>query len=137
MIISLLFLANYCKNTSNLKDAEKYASRLLDYSGKEKEEAKALLREIQNSKAKNITFLYSEHNFIRSLQDCLEIKVSDLQRFAIYWHQKYYLSNKKFRFDSLRLQIYCLSNKLTPATKCIKNIKLKCNKFIALSEAPS
>lgn len=44
-----IFLATHCKNTGNLKDAEKYASRLLDYSGKEKEEAKALLREIQSS----------------------------------------------------------------------------------------
>jgi len=34
--------------SGNLVDAEKYASRLLDYSGKEKEEAKALLREIHN-----------------------------------------------------------------------------------------
>lgn len=46
-IEALLFLANHCKNIGNYKDAEKYASRLLDYSGKEKEEAKALLREIQ------------------------------------------------------------------------------------------
>jgi len=33
-----------------LDQAEKYCSRLLDYAGKEKEEAKALLREIHSTK---------------------------------------------------------------------------------------
>jgi anaphase-promoting complex subunit 8 len=43
---ALLYLANYCKNAAKYTDAATYCSRLLDYPGKEKEEAKALLREI-------------------------------------------------------------------------------------------
>eukprot|EP01120_Amphizonella_sp_Union-15-10_P015448 TRINITY_DN7954_c0_g1_i3.p1 TRINITY_DN7954_c0_g1~~TRINITY_DN7954_c0_g1_i3.p1 ORF type:complete len:560 (+),score=103.78 TRINITY_DN7954_c0_g1_i3:125-1804(+) len=53
-IAALLFLAQHHKNIGNLRMAEAYASRLLDFSGKEKEEAKAILREIhstQNYKA--------------------------------------------------------------------------------------
>ena len=45
-IDALLYLAVYCRNTDNLDDAEKYCSRLLDFPGPEKEQAKGLLREI-------------------------------------------------------------------------------------------
>eukprot|EP01132_Coremiostelium_polycephalum_P003667 gene3667-4566_t len=52
-IDALLFLANNCKNIGLLVEAEKYCLRLLDYAGPEKEEAKALLREIHNSNNNN------------------------------------------------------------------------------------
>ena len=45
---ALLFLANYCKDTGQLQEAQQYASRLLDFGGHEKEEAKALLRDIRS-----------------------------------------------------------------------------------------
>lgn len=45
---ALLFLANYCKDTGALQEAQQYASRLLDFGGHEKEEAKALLRDIRS-----------------------------------------------------------------------------------------
>lgn len=62
-IEALLFLAFYCKNKGKLDEAEMYCSRLLDFAGrvtehlftiivKEKEEAKALLREIHSERAK-------------------------------------------------------------------------------------
>ena len=45
---ALLFLANYCKDTGALQEAQQYCSRLLDFGGHEKEEAKALLRDIRS-----------------------------------------------------------------------------------------
>jgi len=45
---ALLFLANHCKDTGDLQEAQQYASRLLDFGGQEKEEAKALLRDIRS-----------------------------------------------------------------------------------------
>ncbi len=45
---ALLFLANYCKDSGSLQEAATYCSRLLDYGGQEKEEAKALLRDIRS-----------------------------------------------------------------------------------------
>ena len=45
---ALLFLANYCKDSGALADAQQYCSRLLDFGGHEKEEAKALLRDIRS-----------------------------------------------------------------------------------------
>ena len=45
---ALLFLANYCKDTGALQEAQQYCSRLLDFGGQEKEEAKALLRDIRS-----------------------------------------------------------------------------------------
>ena len=45
---ALLFLAYYCKDTAARPEAQQYCSRLLDYGGQEKEEAKALLREIRS-----------------------------------------------------------------------------------------
>ncbi|GAM17299.1 hypothetical protein SAMD00019534_004740 [Acytostelium subglobosum LB1] len=47
-IDALLFLANYHKNIGELDQAEKYCLRLLDYAGPEKEEAKALLRDVHS-----------------------------------------------------------------------------------------
>lgn len=45
---ALLFLATHCKTTDRLEEAEQYCNRLLDLpSGQEKEEARALLREIR------------------------------------------------------------------------------------------
>ena len=45
---ALLFLANHCKDTGSLAEAQQYCSRLLDFGGQEKEEAKALLRDIKS-----------------------------------------------------------------------------------------
>lgn len=45
---ALLYLAFYYKEHRNLTIARRYASRLLEYPGPEKEEAKALLREIRS-----------------------------------------------------------------------------------------
>ncbi|KAF2073318.1 hypothetical protein CYY_005371 [Polysphondylium violaceum] len=50
IIDALLFLANHCKNTNLLNQAEKYCLRLLDYAGPEKEEAKAILIEIHSKR---------------------------------------------------------------------------------------
>jgi len=47
-IDALIFLARYYKNIEDLNEAEKYSAKLLDFSGKAKEEGKALLREIHN-----------------------------------------------------------------------------------------
>jgi hypothetical protein len=48
-IDALTFLARHCKEIGDFDDAAKYASRLLDFSGREKEEAKSLLREIHST----------------------------------------------------------------------------------------
>eukprot|EP01112_Ceratiomyxa_fruticulosa_P015789 TRINITY_DN4698_c0_g1_i2.p1 TRINITY_DN4698_c0_g1~~TRINITY_DN4698_c0_g1_i2.p1 ORF type:complete len:580 (+),score=95.14 TRINITY_DN4698_c0_g1_i2:51-1742(+) len=48
----LLFLATYCKNMGRYQEAEHYAERLLDFKGRENEEAKALLREIHSQRKK-------------------------------------------------------------------------------------
>ena len=45
---ALLFLATHCKDTGELEEAQQYCSRLLDFGGHEKEEAKALLRDIRS-----------------------------------------------------------------------------------------
>ena len=45
---ALLFLANYCKDTGALQEAQQHCSRLLDFGGQEKEEAKALLSDIKS-----------------------------------------------------------------------------------------
>jgi len=45
---ALLFLAHHTKDKGWLKEAAGYCNLLLDYTGKEKEEAKALLREIHS-----------------------------------------------------------------------------------------
>ena len=50
---SLLYLANYCKSHNSLEEAEIYCTRLLDFAGKEKEEAKAILREIHSVHSSN------------------------------------------------------------------------------------
>ena len=46
-----LYLANYYKDERDYKTSEHYASMVLDYGGPEREEAKALLRDIQSSRA--------------------------------------------------------------------------------------
>jgi anaphase-promoting complex subunit 8 len=48
---AVLFLANYHKSHGELDTAGTLASRLLEYSGPEKEQAKALLRELRSRKA--------------------------------------------------------------------------------------
>ncbi|CDW85316.1 anaphase-promoting complex subunit 8-like [Stylonychia lemnae] len=45
---ALMYLAKYCKSQGLLKEAIDYARRLHDYSGTEREEASALIREINN-----------------------------------------------------------------------------------------
>ena len=45
---ALLFLAYYCKDTGKLKEAQQHCSRLLDIGGQERDEAKALLRDIRS-----------------------------------------------------------------------------------------
>lgn len=44
MVEALLFLATYCKAEKRFEEAEVYCTRLLDYTGPEKETAKSLLR---------------------------------------------------------------------------------------------
>ncbi|CAL5327194.1 anaphase-promoting complex subunit 8 [Camellia sinensis] len=44
MVEALLFLATYCKAQKRFEEAEVYCTRLLDYTGPEKETAKSLLR---------------------------------------------------------------------------------------------
>lgn len=43
-----MFLAKYYKSHGRLEEAVSYARRLHDYSGTEREEASALIREINN-----------------------------------------------------------------------------------------
>lgn len=45
---ALMFLAKFYKAQGRLEDAVNYARRLHDYSGTEREEASALIREINN-----------------------------------------------------------------------------------------
>ena len=45
---ALLFLANYYKRNERFKDAEACCTRLLDFAGPEKQNAKAMLREMHN-----------------------------------------------------------------------------------------
>ena len=45
---ALMFLAKYYKSQNRLEEAVNYARRLHDYSGTEREEASALIREINN-----------------------------------------------------------------------------------------
>ena len=45
---ALLFLANYYKRAERWRDAEACCTRLLDFAGPEKQNAKALLREMHN-----------------------------------------------------------------------------------------
>jgi len=45
---ALIFLANHTKEKGWLKEAATYCNLLMDFTGKEKEEAKALLREIHS-----------------------------------------------------------------------------------------
>ncbi|XP_049849365.1 anaphase-promoting complex subunit 8-like [Schistocerca gregaria] len=49
VIDALLFLAHYSKHTGDTQNTVAYCSRLLDFAGREKEEAKAILREIHSS----------------------------------------------------------------------------------------
>eukprot|EP00249_Psilotum_nudum_P012993 c24091_g1_i3 orf=588-2054(-) len=48
IVEALLFLSTHCKNKNLLGEAEQYCTRLLDYGGPAKEEAKALLRDIRS-----------------------------------------------------------------------------------------
>ena len=48
MVEALLFLANYYKRAERWRDAEACCTRLLDFAGPEKQNAKALLREMHN-----------------------------------------------------------------------------------------
>jgi anaphase-promoting complex subunit 8 len=50
MIEALFYLAQHCHQKKLWDDAERYCYRLMDYAGKEKEEAKALLRAIHASR---------------------------------------------------------------------------------------
>ncbi|KAK3035789.1 hypothetical protein RJ639_034605 [Escallonia herrerae] len=51
MVEALMFLATYCKNQKRYEEAEVYCTRLLDYTGPEKETAKSLLRGIRVEKS--------------------------------------------------------------------------------------
>ncbi|MCO5606730.1 hypothetical protein L7F22_060920 [Adiantum nelumboides] len=48
IVDALLFLAQHCRNQNRLIEAEQYCTRLLDYGGRTKEDAKALLRDIRS-----------------------------------------------------------------------------------------
>jgi anaphase-promoting complex subunit 8 len=58
---ALLFLARYYKNRRQLQLAAQHCSRLLDYNGPEKEEAKAMLREIRTLESEDNEFLSTSH----------------------------------------------------------------------------
>ena len=47
-----MFLVGYYRHNLNFAKCEAFATRLLQYGGPEKEEAKALLREIRNLQSK-------------------------------------------------------------------------------------
>ncbi|KAL4178637.1 hypothetical protein AMTRI_Chr13g116080 [Amborella trichopoda] len=49
MVEALLFLANHCKTENSFEEAEMYCTRLLDYSGPEKETAKSLLQGMRST----------------------------------------------------------------------------------------
>jgi len=59
---ALLYLAYYHKDHMNYNIAIRYASRLIEYPGQEKEQAKALLREIQSRIDSQRTFASSRAN---------------------------------------------------------------------------
>lgn len=46
-----MYLAQYMKDSGNMDVATVYCSRLLEYPGPEKDEAKALLRDIRSRRA--------------------------------------------------------------------------------------
>eukprot|EP00250_Pteridium_aquilinum_P025082 c3012_g1_i1 orf=380-2110(+) len=48
IVEALLFLGQHCRNQNLLVEAEQYCTRLLDYGGRAKEDAKALLRDIRS-----------------------------------------------------------------------------------------
>ena len=48
----MLYLANYCALHKVYDDSVKYCSRLLDFNGREKEEAAALLRDLHKQMEK-------------------------------------------------------------------------------------
>lgn len=50
MFEALVFLATHCKTHKRFEEAEVYCTRLLDYTGPEKEKAKSLLRAIRMAK---------------------------------------------------------------------------------------
>ncbi|KAF5734730.1 anaphase-promoting complex subunit 8-like [Tripterygium wilfordii] len=51
LVEALLFLATYCKDQKRFEEAEVYCTRLLDYTGPEKETAKSLLRGMRMSQS--------------------------------------------------------------------------------------
>ncbi|GAB2221163.1 hypothetical protein Droror1_Dr00012332 [Drosera rotundifolia] len=51
MVAALSFLAKYCRSQKRYEEAEMYCTRLLDFSGPEKETAKNLLRSMKKSPA--------------------------------------------------------------------------------------
>ncbi|GJP80798.1 hypothetical protein CLOP_g10998 [Closterium sp. NIES-67] len=48
LVEALLFLATYHRSQGDFAEAERYSTRLLDFGGPAKEDAKALLREIRS-----------------------------------------------------------------------------------------
>eukprot|EP01018_Ginkgo_biloba_P001203 Gb_18773 [translate_table: standard] len=48
-IEALLYLANYCKNQQNFAEAEVYCTKLLDYGGLAREDARTILRVMKNA----------------------------------------------------------------------------------------
>ena len=51
LVEALLFLATYYKSQKRFKEAEIYCTRLLDYTGPEKETAKSLLRGMRKAQS--------------------------------------------------------------------------------------
>ena len=47
VVQTLMFLTQHCKGTGRLGESEVYCSRLLDYGGNHREDAKSLLKEIR------------------------------------------------------------------------------------------
>ncbi|KAJ7534809.1 hypothetical protein O6H91_12G004500 [Diphasiastrum complanatum] len=55
VVEALQFLAMHCKNQGLLEECERYCTRLMDYGGKAKEDAKALFREIRSVQQHTLT----------------------------------------------------------------------------------
>ncbi|KAF5200200.1 Anaphase promoting complex subunit 8/cell division cycle protein23-like protein [Thalictrum thalictroides] len=55
MVQALIFLAKYCKAVQRFEEVEIYCTRLLDFTGPEKEEARSLLRAMRTGQASSLS----------------------------------------------------------------------------------
>lgn len=71
-IDAILFLGNYYKDKGEFSEAETYATRLLDYSGKPKDDGKALLKELVSLRKRNPQQLDAVSLSVHSLDMSIE-----------------------------------------------------------------